>query len=180
MLRYESHKEMPGNHGRPLLMVDVDGVISLYGFDLDIRPAGRFQNVEGIQHYLSATAGEHLRALAQRFELVWCTGWEDRANAYLPHALSLPAPLPFLTFDGLPGVTPRHWKLDAIERHAGVHRPLAWIDDDHDGSADWAAGRPGPTLLVTTDPAVGITAAHVEELMLWARHISITAAAPGA
>lgn len=171
---------MPGNQGVPLLLVDVDGVISLYGFDLDTRPPGRFESVDGIQHYLSATAGEHLRALADRFELVWCTGWEARANEYLPHALSLPAPLPFLTFDGPPGITPRHWKLDAIERHAGRHRPLAWIDDDHDACQDWAAGRPGPTLLVTTDPAVGITGAHVEELLRWARHIRITAARPGA
>jgi hypothetical protein len=171
--------KMPGNDGLPLLFVDVDGVISLYGFDPDTRPAGRFQNVEGIQHYLSATAGQHLRALAQRYELVWCTGWEDRANAHLPHVLSLPAPLPFLTFDGLPGGAARHWKLDAIERHAGPHRPLAWIDDDHYGCEEWAAKRPGSTLLVTTDPAVGITAAHVEQLLLWARHISITAAPRG-
>jgi hypothetical protein len=158
----------PANHGFPVLLVDVDGVISLYGFDLDARPPGRFQDVEGIQHYLSATAGEHLRALAGHFQLVWCTGWEARANEHLPHCLSLPARLPFLTFDGLPGATPRHWKLDAIERFAGCHRPLAWIDDDHEGCREWADSRPGPTLLVTTDPAVGITAVHVDELVLWA------------
>jgi hypothetical protein len=172
--------KIPGNRQFPLLLVDVDGVISLYGFDLDARPAGRFENVEGIHHYLSATAGEHLRALAEHFELVWCTGWEGRADEYLPHVLSLPAGLPFLTFDGVPGATPRHWKLDAIERYAGPHRPLAWIDDDHEGCHEWAAERPGPTLLVTTDPAVGVTADHVEELVLWARHVPITGTAPRA
>jgi hypothetical protein len=170
-----------------LLLVDVDGVISLYGFDLDTRPAGRFVTVDGIQHYLSATAGEHLRALARHFELVWCTGWEDRADDYLPHALSLPFRLPFLTFDGLPGgqvgtagEARGHWKLDAIERHAGGQRPVAWIDDDHEGCEEWALARPGPTLLVTTEPAVGITEAHVEELVLWARHLRTTNRAPGA
>jgi Swiss Army Knife RNA repair-like protein len=171
---------MPGNDGIPLLLVDVDGVISLYGFDPDARPDGRFETVDGIHHYLSASAGEHLRALSGHFELVWCTGWEDRANEYLPHALSLPARLPFLTFDAPPGVGARHWKLEAIERHAGPHRPVAWIDDDHDTCREWAAARPGPTLLVTTEPAVGITANHVEQLVEWARHVSTTRAAPGA
>lgn len=158
----------------------MDGVISLYGFDLDTRPAGRFETVDGIQHYISAVAGQHLRALSSSFELIWCTGWEDRADEYLPHALSLPFRLPFLTFDGGPGGGDRHWKLAAIERHAGGHRPLAWIDDDHEGCREWARERPGPTLLVTTDPAVGITDAHVDELMLWARHVRTTDSTPRA
>jgi hypothetical protein len=159
---------VPANTHKPLLYVDVDGVISLYGFDMDARPAGGYEPVDGIPHYLSAAAGEHLRALAGDFELVWCTGWEEKANEYLPAALDLPGPLPFLTFDGAPGALPRHWKLDAIERHAGADRALAWIDDDHAGCDEWAAARPGPTLLVTADPAGGITAAHVAELLAWA------------
>jgi hypothetical protein len=162
---------MPANSVRPLLLVDVDGVISLFGFDLDARPPGRFQSVDGIHHYLSAAAGEHLRTLSAHFDLVWCTGWEEKANAYLPRALSLPGPLPFLTFAAAPGLGRRHWKLDAIERHAGPHRPLAWIDDDHAGCEVWARDRPGPTLLVTAEPPVGITGGHVEELIRWASRL---------
>jgi hypothetical protein len=160
--------KVPANSPIPLLLVDVDGVISLFGFPLDKRPAGAFLSVDGIPHYLSSDAGDHLRALAARFELVWCTGWEERANEYLVHALSLPAPLQYLTFDGPPGASERHWKLDAIERLAGPDRPLAWIDDDHSRCDDWAARRPGPTLLVTATPHEGITAAHVSELLAWA------------
>jgi hypothetical protein len=158
----------PANSEIPLLLVDVDGVISLFGFELDGRPPGRFENVEGIHHYLSAEAGRHLRRLADRFELVWCTGWEERANEYLPHALSLPGSFPYLRFAGAPGAGGRHWKLDAIEAHAGPRRALAWIDDDHEGCHAWAARRPGPTLLVTAQPHEGITAAHVELLLGWA------------
>ena len=158
----------PANPHIPLLLIDVDGVISLYGFDLDGRPGGTFANVEGIQHYLSAVAGEHLRALAGHFEMVWCTGWEERANEHLVHALGLDDPYPFLSFAGSPGASERHWKLDAIDAHAGEQRPVAWIDDDHGGCDAWARRRPGPTLLVTTDPAVGITAAHVDQLLAWA------------
>ena len=49
---------------RPLLMIDVDGVISLFGFAAERPPAGRFVLVDGIAHFLSATAGRHLRELS--------------------------------------------------------------------------------------------------------------------
>lgn len=159
------------NRAKPLLLVDVDGVISLFDFGPEGRPPGDFANVEGIAHYLSATAGRHLRRLADRFELVWCTGWQERANDHLVPALSLPGILPHLTFTLPPGESVRHWKLDAIEAHAGEQRPLAWIDDDHVGCEDWARQRPGPTLLVTTSPGVGITEQHVERLIGWAESL---------
>lgn len=68
---------------KPVLFVDVDGVISIYGFDPDSRPPGAFLTVDGILHFLSSAAGEHLRELAGVFELVWATGWEERANEHL-------------------------------------------------------------------------------------------------
>src|SRR6185437_11010106 len=46
---------------RPLLLIDVDGVISLFGFDHAAPPAGRYQLVDGITHFLSVRVGEHLR-----------------------------------------------------------------------------------------------------------------------
>jgi hypothetical protein len=155
---------------KPLLLVDVDGVISLYGFDPASRPPGRFELVDGIAHYLAADAGAHLRVLAQDFELVWCTGWEEKANEYLPRALSLPGPLPHLSFERPVGRANTHWKLDAIDDYAGPRRALAWIDDAHDDECRaWESARPGPTLLVGTEPATGITAAHVALLRDWAR-----------
>jgi hypothetical protein len=160
---------------RPLLLVDVDGVISLFGFPPHARPAGRFEMVDGIAHFLSATAGEHLRLLADAFEPVWCTGWEEKANEYLPRALGLDGPWPYVSFDRSagPGVsTQGHWKLDAIDAYAGA-RPLAWIDDGHGSACEaWAEARTAPTLLVTTEPAVGMTAADVERLLAWAVRLS--------
>ena len=172
MSRNDGHLKMPANGQKPLLLVDVDGVISLFGFTPDERPVGAFLTVDGVLHYLSGGAGEHLRRLSALYELVWCTGWEERANEYLPRALGLPGPLPHLVFAGVPGWGERHWKLDAIEAHAGAHRPLAWIDDDHFGCEEWASARPGPTLLLTTDPPVGITDRHVAELERWARALA--------
>lgn len=154
---------------RPLLLIDVDGVISLFGFDHRSPPTGRYQLVDGITHFLSVRAGDHLRRLSESFELAWCTGWEEKANDYLPLALGLAGPLPHVVFDPSDRPTQAHWKLGGIDRHVEASRPLAWIDDAHDeGCRTWAAGREGPTLLVTTDPAVGLTEREVDELLEWA------------
>ena len=74
----------------------------------------------------------------------------------------------------LPGADPgRHWKLSAIDRYAGRHRPLAWIDDQFDDSCHrWAQARPAPTELVTTDPAVGLIDAHVSRVRAWAQTLT--------
>src|SRR4051794_22715258 len=115
---------------RPLLFVDIDGVISLFGFEHAAAPEGTWTQVDGIAHLLSATAARHLHDLADSYELVWCSGWEERANEHLPHLLGL-GPFPHLSFPVPSGN--EHWKLSSVRAHAG-DRPLAWIDDDHDES----------------------------------------------
>lgn len=152
--------------------MDVDGVISLFGFDPAHPPPGAFAMVDGIAHLLSATAGPQLARLRDAFELVWCTGWEEKANEYLPDALGLPGPYPYLSFaEAIPQVA-GHWKLAAIDEHAGPDRPLAWVDDAHDEHCRrWASERPGPTLLIGTDPAIGLTSAHAQQLLAWAAEV---------
>jgi hypothetical protein len=165
--------------GAPLLMVDIDGVISLFGAPLSQPPQvsgraveGSFHSIEGIPHFLSATAAAHLLALAADFELVWASGWEERANDHLPHLLGLPGPMPFLRFERAVGRANAHWKLDAIEAYAG-ERPLAWIDDALDEECrTWAARRRAPTLLVETDPGRGLTDGEAAVLTGWARGLA--------
>lgn len=163
-----SHTNSP-----PILFVDVDGVISLFGFRSGEEPPGQFHWVDGIAHWISEGAGPRLRRLAGIFELVWATGWEEKANEYLPLLLDLPDDeLPVLTFDGRAVFGTAHWKLEAIDEYAG-HRPAAWIDDSLDERCTiWANGRSAPTVLVETDPAVGITDEHVEALLGWAARLS--------
>jgi hypothetical protein len=174
---------------RPLLLVDIDGVLSLFGFPASARPAGAFHSIDGIPHLLSTTAARHLLDLVSVFELAWCSGWEEKANEYLPHLLGLPE-LPFLSFDrdmramgGADsggndggGGTRAHWKLDAIDAFAGTERPLAWIDDAfNDACHEWGAARVGPTLLVQTEPATGLTEREAVLLRDWAPLVAVRA-----
>jgi hypothetical protein len=160
--------------GPPLLLIDIDGVISLFGFDAAQPPPGRFLLVDGIPHFLSSGAAELLGVLKEHFELVWCSGWEEKANEYLPLALGLPRGLRHLTFARADGSRPvRHWKLDAIDAHAGADRPVAWVDDQFDDTCHrWAQARTAPTELVATDPALGLTPDHAAHLRAWAATIA--------
>jgi hypothetical protein len=152
----------------PVLFVDVDGVISLFGFEPGPELPGSFHSIDGIIHCIGHSAGERLGRLAGTYELVWATGWEEKANEYLPHLLALAKPLPVLTFDGRAVFGTAHWKLAAIEEYA-AGRPAAWIDDSLDERCrSWARSRSAPTLLVETEPAVGITDDHVDLLLRWA------------
>lgn len=154
---------------KPVLFVDVDGVLSLFGFPADAELPGHFHWIDGIAHCIPPDTGPRLARLADRFELVWATGWEEKANEYLPAILDLPfRELPCLSFDGRARFGSSHWKLDALSEYAGT-RPAAWIDDNvADGGREWAQLRAAPTLLIETQPPVGLTDEHVDELLAWA------------
>jgi hypothetical protein len=157
----------------PILFVDVDGVISLFGFSpRDGTLPGPLHWIDGFQHCIPDGVGARLVSLAEAFELVWATGWEERANEHLPYLLKLPfQDLPCLRFDGRAVFGSAHWKVDAIDEYAG-NRPAAWIDDNIDESClAWAERRSAPTLIVETQPSEGLTDEHVERLLAWAREL---------
>jgi hypothetical protein len=167
----------------PLLMVDIDGVVSLFGGweqagwqageQARAQPLdGSFHSIEGMPHFLSSTAAAHLLDLSSVFELVWASGWEERANEHLPHLLGLPRGLPFLRFPRAVGRANAHWKLDTIDAYAG-ERPLAWVDDALNGAChEWALARTAPTLLVQTEPTLGLTAREAAQLAGWAHALN--------
>lgn len=162
-------------HKRPILAVDVDGVISLFGFDTPPdRAVARMELIDGTLHYISVAAGARLLRLAEHYELVWATGWEDRANFSLPVLLGIPE-LHHLTFSGEASFGSAHWKLGPLGEY-GRGRALAWIDDSFDESCyEWARTRQTggePTLLVPTESQIGIEEAQVEALSAWARGLA--------
>ena len=106
---------------RPILFLDVDGVISLFGFQSTAPPPGSFHFVDGVMHCINESCGPRLTRLSERYELVWATGWEEKANEYLPYLLRLEvSELPVLSFDGRSVFGSAHWKVAAIDEYAKV------------------------------------------------------------
>ncbi|HTR88537.1 MAG TPA: hypothetical protein VMG62_00335 [Solirubrobacteraceae bacterium] len=200
----EAKEALPGNGLKPLLMVDIDGVISLFGFPEGLAwhglgtsakreahtegasaedhrreaPVGSVHSIDGVPHYLSHEAAAELMELQEDFELVWASGWEEKADEYLPHLLGLPRGLPHLSFrrGGMRRSANAHWKLDAIERHAGG-RELAWVDDSFDEECHrWARRREAATLLVQTNATRGLGREEALLLSGWARRLGSRAA----
>lgn len=168
---------------QPLLFIDVDGVISTYGFAGNQRDPrsqiaagpvsvgeanGRFHMVDGIVHHIGAGMDRRVGSLLPHFECVWATGWGDRANDHLIHILEMPGELEVVEFEVAPSTDGSgHWKLNALTQRA-ADRPSAWIDDGHNEACiEWAQSREAPTLLISTDPFIGLTDEHVDELIEW-------------
>jgi hypothetical protein len=162
---FEGH---PSSPDKPILGIDIDGVISLFGAEeKPDRSLTKLELVDGVPHLISLPVGDRLVRLSEHFELVWASGWEDKANFYLPSLLGLPE-LPHVTFDGAVRAGAAHWKLGPIDEFT-TGRPLAWIDDNFDQSCyEWAEGRQQPTLLVPTEAHLGLEEAHVAALESWA------------
>jgi hypothetical protein len=177
-----AHEPQAGSAAdRPLLLVDIDGVISLFGGTERSSGspfagrAGSFHSIDGMPHFLSSTAAAHLLDLQRHFELAWCSGWEEKANEHLPHLLGLPPALPFLRFERSVGRANAHWKLAAIDEFAG-ERALAWIDDALNPAChEWAEARAAPTLLVQTEPEHGLTEREAVLLSGWAAELRAAA-----
>jgi hypothetical protein len=91
--------------------------------------------------------------------------WNDDANRLLAPLLGIAA-LPVLVMPPAP-FHPRD-KVPLIAAFAG-RRPAGWIDDMHTAEAyRWRDCRREPTILVGTDPAVGLTREAVDQLLAWA------------
>ena len=159
----------------PTLYVDVDGVLSLFcapGEPAPVRPDTKGMIIDGIPHLIALDNCARLKALADHFELVWATGWEEKANDYLLSIVGLQSELEVIHFKTAKYDHQAHWKLGALDSHAG-DRPVAWIDDALDDECRaWASSRTAPTLLVETDFREGLAERHCDELVAFARGLA--------
>lgn len=147
---------------RPLLLLDIDGVLNPLG----VREAPGFAEyrLAGLRVLLSPDHGRWLTSLGDQYDLTWATSWERDADL-IAERIGLPTGLPAITF-----TDQSEWtvKLPDVVRYVG-DRALAWVDDVFGADVQsWAASRQSPTLLVETDSRVGLTLAHVESLKVWA------------
>ena len=98
--------------------------------------------------------------------MVWVSAWGDRANHLLSPILGLPpwSHVPFPDTDFPPGE-----KVPAVDVFVG-DRACAWVEDLMTPEAyEWSAGRAAPTMLIDTDPAIGLTRDMVDRLLKWSR-----------
>jgi hypothetical protein len=160
---------------RPLLFLDVDGVLSPFpDCPEGYREYAFFpENEEPVR--LAEIHGTWLRELAAGFDLAWATGWGAEANRILCPHFGL-RELPVVTLPPVP-FEPRV-KVPGVASFAG-DRPAAWADDIVTSEARaWAERRRAPTLLVEVDSARGLERSHVDELLGWAAQIAWPASGP--
>lgn len=95
--------------------------------------------------------------------IMWLTTWRDMANRQIGAWLGWPT-LPVLEpMDEPASLT---WKLDRLREHLdGGSEPFVWIDDHLDAMGDTTRDAfTGRHLLVSPDPAVGLTPSDLDEV----------------
>jgi hypothetical protein len=151
---------------KPLLLIDVDGVLSPYAAERCPEGYCEYAFFEGEEPVrLAEVHGKWLRELTESFDLVWATGWGEEAHRLISPVLGLPRfptvlfpPAPFTFAD----------KLSAVRDYVG-NRALVWIEDELNPDAQcWANERSVPTLLIEVDPEIGLTAADIAQVRAWA------------
>jgi hypothetical protein len=150
---------------RPLLFLDVDGVLNPY----PDTPAGyaeyRFFPEDNEPVRLCADHAGWLRELGERLEIVWASGWGVAANELICPTLGLPR-FPVVALPS--GVFDQREKVPPVAAYAG-ERAVAWLDDIvTDEARAWAAGRSAPTLLVEVPAREGLTRSLVDRVQTWA------------
>jgi hypothetical protein len=153
---------------RPLILLDIDGVINVHNGDLLEGYAGHYLEVDGVGGFVAARDDLEplLHRLAAIGDLMWASGWNDAGPVLLARLIPWLGHLPHLTFE---------WegfnveKLPTIKAVVG-DRDVVWLDDLMPSEASaWAAERSARTLLVTVDPEIGLDEHHVAAIEAWAR-----------
>lgn len=158
---------------RPLLLLDVDGVLNPFAAEIcpdGFREHSLFPDEGPVR--LNHVHGPWLVGLAEKYEIVWATGWEDDAHRVLSPILGLPQ-FPVIRFPPVP-FHPRE-KVPAIAALVR-DRAAAWVDDALTPEAyEWAGDREAPTLLIGIDPCTGLTRPTVDRLSEWQAELDGTA-----
>lgn len=158
--------------GRPLLLLDVDGVLNPAG-----RPSPDFHRHKAVvdgQVYtllLNRWHGSRLLELAEETgaELAWATTWEGHANEWIGPRIGLPE-LPVIPMTGPHApVMGEMFKTPHVAGYV-AGRPFVWFDDQIDWiDEEYLAAHPGVGAfrLVKVDPRYGLADAHLADARDW-------------
>jgi hypothetical protein len=161
----------------PLLLIDVDGPLNAYATSNRQHRRNKIfreYKLDGFHVWLNPQHGEQLLALADRYELTWCTTWEHHANTLIGPRIGLPE-LPVLEFDKqrIGSDDGTYFKTHAIVAFT-AGRPFAWIDDEitERDQAYVTEHHDGPALLHFVNPAHGLLDADFQALAEWAASLT--------
>lgn len=145
---------------RPLLFLDVDGVLNCIGKRQDEHER---VTLDAMVCYVPHGTRERVQRLLAAFDPVWCTAWLGSAHHAWRDYLGLdPMPWPYVNYT--------QYKLTELIRMAGSRR-WAYVDDDvftyELKGLGWTPEMVDG-LLVQPDYEVGLTDAHVEQLLQFA------------
>jgi hypothetical protein len=159
--------------GKPLLLVDVDGVVNLGQFMSSARRGklkggeGWYSGRAGDRHdpwaeriVLNRRWGPMLRSLeAEGAELAWATAWNEAANWWISPLLGL-GELPVAR------AVDKHKAETVIPWTQG--RPWAWLED-REFELEGASALAGetPHLPVLVNPQEGLEWSHIERIREW-------------
>ena len=155
---------------RPVLLVDIDGVLNVYG--VEDCPEGYLEfelfPEDDEPARLCPAHGVWLRELGEQFDLAWASAWGVDAHRLLGPILGVHE-FPFVPLPASP--FPPAEKVPAIASFVG-QRPAAWIDDVVTPQARaWARDRRTPTILVEVDHRIGLQRRQVDELLAWSAQV---------
>jgi hypothetical protein len=166
---------------RPILFLDVDGVLNAFEFNPNLATFDDFEDQEVtvdegsgfrmiLDLCLSRSMGERIGALSA--EIVWATTWEHNADSMIAPLCGLPRGMRVLVRPHSTTHLDGGWKFDEVRRSVAEDmRPFVWIDDDIDAFRNgpesarrWARDLPVQNLLLAPDPRTGLTHGHLETI----------------
>jgi hypothetical protein len=167
---------------RPLVMVDIDGVLNPQKNQAErgFTPY-RLTGEDDLLVWLHRDHGRMLNELDRegQVELRWGTTWNQAANRTVGPAIGLDREWDVLPIDRAmagPVAFGTNWK--AVSIQAGAEgRAFAWMDDfltesDKHWAEDRVMDQGLPTLLLRIDPDVGMQAGHLQQIRDWSAGIS--------
>lgn len=170
------------NGTRPILAVDVDGVLNACSRGANPPRGWADTRAMGFRIRYNPAHGARLLDIAEATgaELVWCTTWEGLANEHIGPLVGLPA-LPFVPLDDARREASRGLKFSqspstgnvkaaAIRAWAG-DRPFCWLDDEPDAASELAS-HPVPHLVVQPRTNEGLQEHHFRRAAEWLSALS--------
>jgi HAD domain in Swiss Army Knife RNA repair proteins len=157
----------------PLILVDVDGVLNPSEPEADgYRSHWVFPNCVPHRLWLHPMHGQMLSELAEaaNADLVWASYWRNRANTWIAPRIGLPSirVIPIRSrWRRRARSSLGEWKAAHVAAWIG-QTPFVWFEDDPDVPT-YLEQLPGlgRHLIVTVDPAIGLTHRHIAQARIW-------------